>query len=66
MKTPLIEKLNIPQLISTASHLALDGKLAISGNNLVYLDVDDAYINRLFPYSSRLLIMSSPTDFLFF
>ena len=49
MKTPLIEKLNIPELISTASHLALDGKLAISDNNLVYLDVDDAYIHRLFP-----------------
>ncbi|HLB42938.1 MAG: hypothetical protein A3F13_01155 [Gammaproteobacteria bacterium RIFCSPHIGHO2_12_FULL_40_19] len=49
MKTPLIEKLNIPELISAASHLALDGKLAISDNNLVYLDVDDAYIHRLFP-----------------
>jgi hypothetical protein len=49
MKTPLIEKLNIPELMSAASHLALDGKLAISDNNLVYLDVDDAYIHRLFP-----------------
>lgn len=49
MKTPLIKKLDIPELISTASLLPLDGKLAISNNNLVYLDVDDAYINLLFP-----------------
>jgi len=49
MKTPLIEKLNIPTLISNASHLASNGKLAISNNNLVYLDIDDAYIHRLFP-----------------
>lgn len=49
MKIPLIEKLNIPELVSVASCLALDGKLAISDNNLVYLDVDDAYIHRLFP-----------------
>jgi hypothetical protein len=49
MKTPLIKKLNIPDLINAASHLALEGKLAISDNNLVYLDVDDAYINQLFP-----------------
>jgi hypothetical protein len=49
MKTPLIEKLNIPELISAASHLSLEGKLEISDNNLVYLDVDNAYIHRLFP-----------------
>jgi hypothetical protein len=49
MKTPLIEKLNIPDLMNAASHLALDGKLTISDNNLVYLDVDDAYIHRLYP-----------------
>ncbi len=49
MKTPLIEKLHIPDLMNAASHLALDGKLTISDNNLVYLDVDDAYIHLLFP-----------------
>src|SRR5829696_1009800 len=49
MKTPLIKKLNIPNLISAASHLALDGKLAISDNNLVYLSVHDDYIHQLFP-----------------
>lgn len=49
MKTPLIEKLNIPKLMSAVSHFALEGKLAISDNNLVYLDIDDAFIHRLFP-----------------
>lgn len=49
MKTPALEKLNIPELISSASSLSLNGKLAISNNNLVYLDIDDAYIHQLFP-----------------
>ena|SRR3990167_2845735 len=49
MKTPLIKKLNISELISAASHLALNGKLTISNNNLVYLDINDAYIHQLFP-----------------
>lgn len=49
MKTPIIKILNIPELISAASRFKLDGKLAISNNNLVYLDIDDAYIHQLFP-----------------
>ncbi|HEX4045091.1 MAG TPA: hypothetical protein VHZ76_05435 [Gammaproteobacteria bacterium] len=49
MKTPLIEKLNIPELLNTASYLPSNGKLAISDNNLIYLDIDDAYIHQLFP-----------------
>jgi len=44
MKMPAIKRLNIPNLISAASHLPSEGKLAISDTNLVYLDIDDAYI----------------------
>lgn len=46
---PPITKLNNPDLIKAASHLTTFGKLAISANNLVYLDIDDAYIHQLFP-----------------
>lgn len=49
MKLPAIKKLNIPELMSAASHLPLNGKLTISNDNLVYLDIDDAYIHQLFP-----------------
>jgi len=49
MKTPLIEKLIIPELLNAASYLPSKGKLAISDNNLVYLDIDDSYIHQLFP-----------------
>lgn len=48
-KIPNTVKLNLPELINTASHLPLRGILAISANNLVYLDIDDAYIHQLFP-----------------
>lgn len=50
MKTPIMEKLNIPLLINAASHLNTKGKLAISNRGLVYLDIDDAYIHELFPF----------------
>jgi len=49
MKTPLIKKLNLPSILHTASSLKGKGKLARSKNNLVYLDIDDAYIHQLFP-----------------
>ncbi len=49
MKTPQIKKLNLPELINSASDLPRYGKLAISKNKLVYLDIDDAYIHLLYP-----------------
>lgn len=49
MKTPVIEKLNMPDLIHAATHFSLNGKLAISENKLVYLDIDNDYVHRLFP-----------------
>lgn len=49
MIIPSITKLNIPELISTAAQLATEGVLRKSKNNLIYLDIDDNYINRLFP-----------------
>lgn len=49
MKIPLIKKLDIPELISAASRFKLSGKLTKSENNLIYLDIDDAYVHELFP-----------------
>lgn len=49
MKLPLITNLNAPAIISSASHLKRKGQLGRSKNNLVYLDIDDAYIHKLFP-----------------
>ncbi|MDX1902345.1 MAG: hypothetical protein SFW66_10170 [Gammaproteobacteria bacterium] len=49
MRIPLIKKLNIPELIDAASHLKSSGKLARSQNNLIYLDIENAYIHQLFP-----------------
>ena len=49
MKTPVITKLNTPTIINAASHLKQKGQLARSKNNLVYLDIDDTYIHKLFP-----------------
>jgi len=48
-KIPKMIKLDIQELINAASYLPSHGKLAISDNNLVYLDIDDAYIHQLFP-----------------
>ncbi len=44
MKIPLTTKLNIPSIIHKASHLKCKGQLTKSKTNLIYLDVDDAYI----------------------
>lgn len=49
MKTPLITKLNTPVIIHAASHLKHSGQLIRSENRLTYLDIDDAYIHKLFP-----------------
>ena len=49
MKIPLTKKLDIQGLMSAVSGLSLNAKLAISKNNLVYLDIDDAYVHQLFP-----------------
>lgn len=49
MKTPLITKLNNSALIVAAASLPTVGRLAISENKLVYLDIDDGYIHQLFP-----------------
>jgi hypothetical protein len=49
MKIPQITKLNIPQIVAIASRFSHNGKLAISQNNLSYLNIDDHYINQLLP-----------------
>ena len=49
MKTPAITTLNTPDVINTASRLTHEGRLAISDNQLIFLNIDDAYIHQLFP-----------------
>lgn len=49
MKTPKMTKLDFPAIISAASKLRSIGKLAVTGTNLTYLDIDDEYIHHLFP-----------------
>lgn len=49
LKIPKTINLNLPKILDATSHLAADGKLAISNNNLVYLDINDTYIHQLFP-----------------
>lgn len=49
MKNPLIKKLDLPKLLNTALLLEPIGKLALSPNKLLYLDIDDAYVHQLFP-----------------
>ncbi len=57
MNIPIIKNLNLPELISEVSGLATKGKLTISDNNLVYLDVHDDYIHRLFPLLANQKVM---------
>ena len=40
---------NSATIIQAAAQLGRTGRLAVSTNNLVYLDVEDDYIHRLFP-----------------
>ena len=49
MKTPIIKHLTAPRLINAAAQLPLQGKLSISTNNLVYLDIENDYIHHLYP-----------------
>ncbi|CEG58221.1 hypothetical protein [Legionella fallonii] len=44
-----ITKLNNDKLLQAARALELSGILARSTNNLIYLDIDDAYIHHLYP-----------------
>jgi hypothetical protein len=46
---PTITILKNEQLLQTASSINPSGVLARSPNNLIYLDIDDAYIHCLFP-----------------
>ncbi|MBA2653935.1 MAG: hypothetical protein H0U71_02570 [Gammaproteobacteria bacterium] len=49
MIIPATQKLQNPELLRTALHLPTEGMLAITPNQLVYLDVDNNYIHQLFP-----------------
>ena len=49
MKIPLITNLKVPLLKKAASKLPSTGKIAVSNNNLVYLDINDEYVHQLFP-----------------
>ncbi len=46
---PLITPLKIPKLMEIAAELPLQGTLAMSTNKLVYLNIDNDYIYRLYP-----------------
>jgi hypothetical protein len=46
---PSIIKLNNKELIHKASRLPSSGTLVKSANNLIYLNINDAYIHHLFP-----------------
>ncbi len=50
---PPITKLNNTPLIQAAQTLEPSGVLARSTNNLIYLDIDDAYIHQLYPFLSE-------------
>jgi hypothetical protein len=56
LKNPIIQKLSSQKIITTAKKFSLSGKLTISQNKLVYLDIDDAYIHSLFPLLANPLI----------
>lgn len=47
-KLPEIKKLNLPQLQNQLAGLPTSGRLMRSSNNLVYLDIDDAYVHEIF------------------
>lgn len=49
LKIPFTKNLNIPHLEDIISTLPTTGKLKISNNNLIYLDIDDNYIHHVFP-----------------
>jgi hypothetical protein len=49
MRIPFTQHIAVPELKPSMAGLALAGKLKKSANNLVYLDIDDEYIHRLYP-----------------
>lgn len=49
MLIPAMKKINNPELLGAASCLNAFGRLVLSDNKLIYLDIDDAYVHRLFP-----------------
>lgn len=49
MLIPSMIKLNNPEVLHVASGLNSFGRLVISDNKLIYLNIDDAYIHQLFP-----------------
>ncbi len=53
MKVPEMVDLKIPQFKAAISTLSTAGKVAVSNNNLIYLDIDDEYIHQLFPLLSH-------------
>ena len=48
-KRPEITPLDFPEIKTLTTHLPLFGRLAITRNSLVHLDIDDHYIHHLFP-----------------
>lgn len=56
MHRPRIEILNIPQVINEASKLTKTGKLKKTNSNLIYLDIHDDYIHRLYPIIESQLV----------
>lgn len=49
MKIPLITNLKVLLLNKATSKFPSTGKIAVSNNNLTYLDIDDEYVHQLFP-----------------
>lgn len=47
--------LDLPDLVKTANQLKMTGHLAVSPNNLTYLDIQDEFIHQLFP------LLNNPT-----
>lgn len=57
MKIPKVTYLKTPAILQTVKTFPHVGKIAVSKNNLTYLDIDDAYINTLFPLLAAYNVM---------
>ena len=53
---PAMQKLNNPKLLEAAHPLSTHGKLSLTENKLIYLDIDDNYIHQLYPLLKNPLI----------
>jgi hypothetical protein len=62
-KIPVMAKLERPALLREAFCLVPTGKLAISANNFVYLNIDDGYVHRLFPLLQQDSLIKKPDYF---